>query len=81
MQIGSWIAVYVVIWWTCLFAILPVGERSQHEAGSVQRGSDPGAPALLRLWPKLLLTSVVSLAVMGLLLWALSNQTLQEYWR
>ena len=27
------IAVFVIIWWTLLFAILPFGVRGQHEAG------------------------------------------------
>ena len=81
VPIGSWLAIYVVIWWVCLFAILPMGVRSQHEAGEVHRGSDPGAPALLRLLPKLLITSLVSGVVLLLLMWLLSNETLREYWR
>ena len=38
----SWsggLAVYFVIWWTVLFAVLPFGVRSQAEAGSVSGAS------------------------------------------
>ena len=29
----TWFAIYVTIWWTVLFGILPLGVRSFHEAG------------------------------------------------
>jgi predicted secreted protein len=49
MSVGSAIAIYFVIWWIGLFAILPWGIRSQLEEGNVVKGSDPGAPARPRL--------------------------------
>jgi predicted secreted protein len=49
MSVGSSIAIYFVIWWIGLFAVLPWGIRSQIEEGDVVRGSDPGAPARPRL--------------------------------
>ncbi len=49
MSIGSAIAIYFVIWWIGLFAVLPWGIRSQREDGDVVKGSDPGAPARPRL--------------------------------
>jgi predicted secreted protein len=81
MQIGSWIAVYIIIWWICLFAVLPIGARSQSEAGNVVAGTEPGAPAVLRLGRQLLITTLVSVPLMVLLMWGLSNPVLQEYWR
>jgi predicted secreted protein len=80
MQIGSLLAVYFVIWWLCFILVLPIGSRSQAEAGEIVRGSDPGAPAVLRMWPKLLATSVLAIAMTALLFWGLSNPTLKEYW-
>ncbi|MGL4496733.1 MAG: DUF1467 family protein, partial [Beijerinckiaceae bacterium] len=35
MPIGSLIAIYFVIWWIILFAVLPFGVRSQVEEGKV----------------------------------------------
>lgn len=80
MPIASFIAIYIIIWWVCLFAILPFGSRSQIEAGQVQPGTDPGAPALLRWWPKLLATSALAIVVMLLVMWGLSSPLIREYW-
>src|SRR5207244_2876982 len=38
MSITFAIAVYVVIWWTVLFAVLPLGVRTQGEDGVVVPG-------------------------------------------
>jgi len=54
------IAIYFLIWWVVLFAVLPWGVRSQEESGAVAPGTDPGAPALPRLWRALAWTTVVS---------------------
>jgi predicted secreted protein len=65
----SWptaIAIYFLIWWVVLFAILPWGVRSQHESGAVEPGTDPGAPAIPKLGKKLIWTTVVSFAVFAL---------------
>lgn len=56
----TWIAIYFIIWWVVLFAVLPWGVRSQHEAGDVPAGTDPGAPALPRLKAKVVWTTVAS---------------------
>ena len=45
----SLFAIYFIIWWVTLFAVLPFGSRSQAEEGNVTPGTDPGAPAELRL--------------------------------
>ncbi|GHA10602.1 hypothetical protein GCM10007989_00980 [Devosia pacifica] len=81
MQIGSIIAIYFVVWWLCLFMVLPWGARSQSDAGEVTPGTEPGAPALFRIWRKLLITSVLAALLSVLLVWALGNPTLREYWR
>ena len=33
MSIANRIAVYFIIWWVCLFMVLPFGVRNAHEAG------------------------------------------------
>ena len=53
-------AVFFLIWWVVLFAVLPWGIRSQHEAGAMVPGTDPGAPAIPNLLRKLLWTTIVS---------------------
>jgi predicted secreted protein len=62
------IALYFVLWWTLLFAVLPWGVRSQHEAEEVTPGSDPGAPVKPLLLRKVFATSVVAAVVLAIVL-------------
>ncbi|HWV54894.1 DUF1467 family protein [Pseudorhodoplanes sp.] len=52
-------AIYFLIWWVTLFAVLPFGVRSQHEA-ETEPGTDPGAPVLPRILLKLVWTTLVA---------------------
>jgi predicted secreted protein len=60
------LAIYFLIWWITLFAVLPFGIRSQHEA-EYEPGTDPGAPILPRILSKLLWTTLVSALVFAIL--------------
>ena len=60
MSVPFAIAIYVVIWWTVLFAILPIGVRTQGEDGSIVPGTPESAPAHPRLLRVMLLTTLVS---------------------
>ncbi len=62
------VPVFLTIWFIALFAILPIGVRSQRESGGYVEGTDPGAPVNPQLLKKALLTTLVSLAVFGLLM-------------
>lgn len=64
------LAIYFLIWWVMLFAVLPWGIRSQAEDGSVIPGSEPGAPALPRLFARLIWNTLVSAIVFGALAFA-----------
>jgi len=63
MPITTAVAVFFLIWWVVLFAVLPWGIRSQHEGGEIAPGTDPGAPTIPNLKRKLLWTTLVSVAV------------------
>ena len=67
MNTTTMIAIYFLIWWLTLFAVLPWGVRSQTEAGDVEAGTDPGAPALHRVWIKLLWTTAIASTIFGIL--------------
>ena len=67
MAISTAIAIYFLIWWLMLFAVLPFGVRSQHEGGDIAPGTDPGAPVLPRVWWKLLWTTIMSGVVFAIL--------------
>jgi len=68
MSVTTAIAIYFIIWWVVLFAVLPFGVRSQHESGAVAPGSDPGAPAAPQVMRKLIWTTIVASVVFALCL-------------
>jgi predicted secreted protein len=61
MQISTAIAIYFLIWWITLFAVLPFGVRAQGESGAP--GTDPGAPVMANLKTKLIWTTIVATAI------------------
>jgi predicted secreted protein len=67
MSLTTALAIYFILWWLTLFAVLPWGVRSQHESGDIAPGTDPGAPTLPRIAAKLLWTTIVSAIVFALL--------------
>jgi predicted secreted protein len=56
-------AIYVTIWWTVLFAVLPLGNVTHAEAGVDPKGGDPGAPVNPNLKKKFITTTWVSTLV------------------
>jgi predicted secreted protein len=66
VNVSTGAAIYFLIWWIVLFAILPFGVRSQTESGEVVAGTDPGAPALPRLVSKLIWTTIVATVVFAI---------------
>jgi predicted secreted protein len=54
------LAIYFIIWWTVLFAVLPFGITSQHETGAVSPGTDPGAPVMTGFKNKAIWTTIVA---------------------
>jgi predicted secreted protein len=65
MSVTFAIAIYLVLWWTVLFAVLPIGVRTQGEDGSVVPGTPESAPTAPRLLRVVLLTTLISAALFG----------------
>lgn len=63
VSITTAIAVYFLIWWITLFAVLPFGVRSQAEGGTVTPGTDPGAPVIPQLGAKLIWTTLIATVI------------------
>lgn len=64
------VSVFLVIWWTVLFTILPLGVKSHHEAGvEVPGGGDPGSPVNPNLKKKFITTTWIS-AIVFAVVWA-----------
>lgn len=81
MQIGTILAIYFVVWWLCLFIVLPFRVRNQIDEGEWVQGTERGAPSVSRMLPRILATTVLAAIVTALLMWGLSNPILREYWR
>ncbi|HVI30518.1 DUF1467 family protein [Phenylobacterium sp.] len=65
------VAIYITIWWTVLFAVLPWGVTSHAQAGIDKGdGGDPGAPVDPKLKKKFLTTTWIS-AILWVVVWAI----------
>ncbi|MEE2692392.1 MAG: DUF1467 family protein [Pseudomonadota bacterium] len=61
------IVIFVIIWWTVLFAVLPWGVRGRWESeDDGVKGAEPGAPVKPELKKKLLWTTGITIV-----LWAI----------
>jgi predicted secreted protein len=65
MPVTTALAIFFLIWWVVLFAVLPFGVRSQHEEGEMPAGTDPGAPVLPRLGRKLFWTTALAVVIIA----------------
>jgi len=70
MGIATSIAVFLTIWWTALFAILPLGTKTYAETGEqCPGGGDPSAPVNPNLKRKFFTTTWVA-AILFAILWS-----------
>jgi len=67
MSWATGVMVYIVLWWTVLFAVLPLGVRRVEKPG---KGEERGAPERPELVRKAIITSAVA-AVLWLAFYAL----------
>ena len=63
MQLFSYFAVYFIVWWMTLFAVLPFGLKTQAEAEDIVPGTVESAPARFRGGRVILMTTIVSAVV------------------
>lgn len=57
MTLFTAVAIYFIIWWTVLFAILPFMVRNQPKASTEVEGADAGAPLHFPLKRTFLITT------------------------
>ena len=68
------IALYFIVWWVSLFAVLPLGVQNAEEAGQAHDGvSDPGAPVQPRLLLKAGITSIIALPLTYIVALVITN--------
>jgi len=67
MTITAAIVLFAVLWFLGLFIALPIGERSQSEAGDVVPGTPASAPEETFLKTKIFWVTVVSFVIWAIL--------------
>lgn len=70
MSIFTAIMLFIIIWWVVIFAVLPWGVKRTEEP---EEGHDPGAPERPMLWRKLLITTIISFVLWGILYYLIDN--------
>lgn len=66
----SWIsftALFFVLWWLVLFAILPFGVKTQEDDGDITLGTIPSAPRGPHMLRAVLWTTLVTATIMAVL--------------
>lgn len=76
MSLTLAIAVYVIIWWVVLFAVLPFGVLTQQEAGEIVPGTPESAPVKPEILFKIGLTTVISAFVFVVIYLAIEHNFL-----
>lgn len=69
MNLTGGIVLYAVLWFLTLFVVLPIGQRSQQDAGEVVPGTPAGAPADLPLKRKVLWATLISALLWAFIAW------------
>ncbi len=73
MSLTLGLALYFIIWWTVLFAVLPFGVQTQGEAGEIVPGTPASAPVTPRMVRTFAITTVVAGAVFAVVYVALAG--------
>ncbi len=66
MKWTSILAIYFIVWFLCLFIVLPFHARRAGDDAPAVLGSDPGAPAHVRPWQVIGQVSLIAAVVFGL---------------
>lgn len=63
MDIVSGIVVFMIVWWTIIFCVLPLGMSSTQEIAEEDEYLAPGAPKNVNIKQKFILTTFITIAV------------------
>lgn len=73
MGVATAVAVYVVLWWITLFAVLPWGIKTDPETGQI------GAPAAPQLLRKFVATTLISAVIWAIIYVVVSQPHLLSF--
>ncbi|MBL4758505.1 MAG: DUF1467 family protein [Rhizobiales bacterium] len=66
MSLINSLAIFFIIWWVVLFAVLPWGVRTQAEDDEIVPGSAPSAPSRPHMLRKVIATTIVTAIIFTL---------------
>ncbi|QRZ12572.1 DUF1467 family protein [Paracoccus methylovorus] len=67
MSLTGGIVLYTMLWFLVLFVLLPIGQKSQAEAGHVVPGTPAGAPHEPKLKKKALWATLIAAVIWGVI--------------
>jgi predicted secreted protein len=76
MTLAFGLALFFMIWWLVLFAVLPFGVKTQAEAGDVVPGTPASAPARQQMVRLFAINTVLALVVFSFVWYALESDWL-----
>ncbi|WP_370237226.1 MULTISPECIES: DUF1467 family protein [Henriciella] len=78
MNLVGGVVIFIISWWMCLFAVLPIGVRGQFEDGEVVEGTEEGAPTH-HMMPKKLVWATIGAAICTVVAGLIIIPLLQAY--
>lgn len=75
MTVTAVIVLYAVLWFLCLFVVLPIRVTTQNDIGEVAPGTPPSAPVDARMGVKLRWTTIAAT-----ILWAIACGVILSGW-
>jgi predicted secreted protein len=66
MSVSSQIAIYFIVWWVVLFAVLPFSVRTQDDDHDVTLGTVPSAPRGPHMLRAVIRTTIATAILMGI---------------
>jgi predicted secreted protein len=70
MSLTFAIAIYFIVWWITLFAVLPFNVRTQDEAGAIVPGTPESAPAEPKLL-RIIVTNTIVATLVFAVVWSI----------
>ncbi|MGH1377362.1 MAG: DUF1467 family protein [Alphaproteobacteria bacterium] len=67
--------VFVMVWWSVLFCVLPIGLSTTYEnTDEGEENSAPGAPKTIDMKKKVVITTVVSVLLWGIICFVIETE-------
>ena len=73
MTISAAVVLFAVIWFMCLFIVLPLRMKSQYEDGEIVPGTPASAPTNPQLKKKSIFVTIIAIIIWLLLVYIISS--------